>query len=74
MKEVYTKANSLNSLPSKEENYAEDDRNFRLTAEQLEATATLMETLYELFGLRSIMEANHSTYFVSSYHISIRYP
>lgn len=42
---VYKKANELISLPAKESNYPEDQRDFRLNAAQLDNAATFFEEL-----------------------------
>ena len=55
---LYAEANTLKSLPAKEENYEEGERGFMLDEEQLSRSKILLERLYTLFDFRRILAAN----------------
>jgi putative endopeptidase len=77
LEDIYMKINSLNSLPRKqEENYEENDRDFKLSEDEINKSKILFETLYERFDFRTILENNHDKNFMSAdnspnkYHIT----
>ena len=61
--EFYNNINDLTSLPRKQDNYADKDKNFKLTPDQIEQVKTIMETIYDCFDFRSIMETNFNKNF-----------
>ena len=76
LENVYKEINSLNSLPEKMENYKDDDRDFKLSDDEINKSKMLFETLYELFDFRTIMENNYNKNFAgvdnppNKYHIT----
>jgi predicted metalloendopeptidase len=56
---LYTDLNELKSLEGKEENYSEEERNFKLSDEKLETCKEFFEELYKLYNFREVLEANH---------------
>jgi predicted metalloendopeptidase len=56
---LYTDLNELKSLEGKEENYSEEERNFKLSDEKLETCKEFFEELYRLYNFREVLEANH---------------
>jgi len=56
--ELYTKINDLNSLDSKEENYLENDREFKLSPNDITKIGILLEGIYENLNLKEILEKN----------------
>ena len=61
--DLYNNINDLASFPEKEENYPENDRNFRLNQEQIEFVKLLMEKMYTLFDFRNILKQNYDKNF-----------
>ena len=58
LKELYQNINELRSLPSKEENYDVEDRNFKLPEDQLNNVKLFFETLYRSFDFRTVLKSN----------------
>ena len=56
---LYSDLNELKSLEGKEENYSEEERNFKLSDEKLETCKEFFEELYKLYNFREVLEANH---------------
>ena len=65
--DLYTNINELTSLSEKEENYSENDRNFKLNNEQIEFVKILMEKLYGLFDFRNILTKNYNKNFANDF-------
>ncbi len=55
---LHQKINSLKSLPEKQDNYNESDRNFLLSDELINKVSEFFEKVYELFDFRRIMKNN----------------
>jgi len=56
--EIYKNMNDLNSLPRKQENYEENERDFKLTKNMISDVGELFESMYSHFNLRDVMEKN----------------
>ena len=56
--DIYKNINDLNSLPRKQENYEENDRDFKLTKNMIDKVGELFENIYSRFNLRDVMEKN----------------
>jgi putative endopeptidase len=61
--DLYTKINDLNSNESKEDNYNESDKNFKLTNLQIDVSCLFFEKLYELFDFRTVLQENYTKNF-----------
>ena len=61
--DMYEKINDLNSLPDKESNYEEANRNYRVNDQTINKIKVFFETCYESFNLREIMQANRMKHF-----------
>ena len=55
---LYKDINSLKALDVKDDNYADDDKNFLLNLEGVSSTEVFFERLYELFNFRQILKKN----------------
>ncbi|ARF11159.1 peptidase M13 [Klosneuvirus KNV1] len=60
---LYKNINSLTSLPEKQNNYVESERDFKLNDLQLKSTAEFFEMVYNLFDFRNVMQNNSNKYF-----------
>lgn len=60
---LYKNINGLVSLPEKQNNYIESERDFKLNDSQLKLTADFFEMVYNLFDFRNIMSNNTNKYF-----------
>ena len=73
---IYKEMNELNSLPRKQDNYDDTNKDFKLNEETLEKSEKLFEELYNHFNFRNILETNFVTNFGScenppnKYHIT----
>lgn len=56
--DLYKNINNLNSLDRKQENYNDDDKNFKLNEKEIKQVETLLENIYELFDFRNILNQN----------------
>jgi predicted metalloendopeptidase len=66
LESLYQQINNLASLPAKEENYLEEERNFVLNQDQISNTGKFLETTYTLFEFRRILVENKVKYFGTS--------
>ncbi len=60
---LYDDINNLNSLPDKELNYDDSDRNYRVTDETVAKIKVFFETIYGLFNFREILQSNRLKHF-----------
>ena len=60
---LYEDINNLNSLPEKESNYDDSDRNYRVTDETIAKIKVFFETIYGLFNFREILQSNRLKHF-----------
>jgi predicted metalloendopeptidase len=73
---IYKEMNKLNSLPRKQDNYDDTNKDFKLNEETLEKSGKLFEELYNHFNFRNILEKNFVKNFAScenppnKYHIT----
>eukprot|EP01064_Diplonema_japonicum_P011903 TRINITY_DN1936_c0_g1_i1.p1 TRINITY_DN1936_c0_g1~~TRINITY_DN1936_c0_g1_i1.p1 ORF type:complete len:760 (+),score=230.56 TRINITY_DN1936_c0_g1_i1:104-2281(+) len=65
MTKLYTEINSLRSLPGKEDNYVEAERDFKLTDEQVKTAEQFFTKLYDLFDFKSVLAANLEKHFTA---------
>jgi predicted metalloendopeptidase len=56
--ELYTNINTLASLPEKQENYDESERNYLIPDDKIQVIGEFFEKVYELFDFRRIMKDN----------------
>ena len=61
--EIYKNMNDLNSLPRKQENYEENERDFKLTKSMISDVGELFESMYNHFNLRDVMATNFTKNF-----------
>eukprot|EP00943_MAST-04B_sp_MAST-4B-sp1_P002635 g2635.t1 len=61
--EMYEKINDLNSLPEKETNYEEANRNYRVNDDTISKIKVFFETCYKLFNFREVLLANKMQHF-----------
>lgn len=76
LEDLYKNINELNSLPSKQENYEEENRNIKLNENELKKVEELFEELYKHFDFKNILEKNYEKNFngnknpPNKYHIT----
>lgn len=58
LENIYLEMNNLNSLDKKQENYEENDRDFKLSDEMINKASELFENMYEHYNFRKILEDN----------------
>lgn len=63
--DLYKNINDLISLPEKQNNYIETERNFKLDDDQIKDTTEFFETVYRLFDFRNVMSNNFIKYFTN---------
>ena len=62
---LYKNINELASVPEKQNNYIESERNFKLSYQQIGTVTEFFETVYDLFDFRNVMSNNCKKYFTS---------
>lgn len=62
--ELHQKVNELNSLQRKQDNYSEEERDLKLSDDQVEYFSLFMERLYELFDYRRILAENREKTYI----------
>lgn len=63
---LYAQINDLTSLPKKQLNYIESERDIILNSNQLIDASLFFEQIYKLFNFREIMQSNHEKYLKNS--------
>ena len=60
---LYKNINELASLPEKQNNYIESERNFKLNDKQINIVTGFFEKIYSLFNFRTVLKNNCNKYF-----------
>lgn len=67
LENLYYQINSLRSLDSKQDNYSQEQKNFKLSSEEISNIKNFMEILYQKFDFRNILEDNLTQNFQNIY-------